>query len=112
MSKLKKLLRETYNIQPERKYSFLSSLRHNPVWRKLHPISTLSIVSHSGMLAISTLTLTVITAGAVIISHNFNQNTPDEPIIPDITPIVTVTSCVPEVTAVHSTELLVQSTGL
>ncbi len=108
--KLKKLLKNAYNVQPERKYSFLNSLKSNPVWRKLHPISTLSVISPSALLILSTIA--VIAVGTGIVSHNFRKDTPEPPVVPDIPPIVTLTTSIPTVTTVSQTVLSVQSTEL
>lgn len=108
--KLKKLLKNAYNVQPERKYSFLNSLKSNPVWRKLHPLSTLSVISPSALLILSTIA--VIAVGTGIVSHNFRKDTPEPPVIPDIPPVVTLTTSIPTVTTVPQTVLSVQPTEL
>lgn len=116
--KLKKLLKSAYNAQPERKYSFLNQLKSNPVWRKLHPLSTLSVISPSVIFILSTIA--VIAVGTGITAHIFHGNDNDVlPVVPDIPPIVTVTTSFSarksretETTEVRYTEISVPQTEL
>lgn len=106
MNRLKKMLKTAYSAEPERKFSFIQQLKSNPTWRKLHPISTLSVISPSAVFILSTIA--VIAVGMGIIAHNFRtDNIEEPPVIPDIPPIVTVTTSLsdkPETTEVRSTE--------
>lgn len=89
--KLKNMLKNAYSAEPERKFSFIQQLKSNPTWCRLHPISTLSIISPSAIFILSTIS--VIAVGMGIIAHNFRNDTEDAPpVVPDIPPIVTQTT--------------------
>lgn len=88
--KLKNLIKETYSAEPEHKHSFLQNLRSNPTWRKLHPISTMTVISPAFGLIFATLA--VIAVGIGIIADKFERDIDDKPPVPDIPPIVTETT--------------------
>lgn len=89
--KLKNMLKNAYSAEPERKFSFIQQLKSNPTWCRLHPISTLSVISPSVIFILSTVA--IIAVGTGIIAHIFHNSTEDEPpVVPDIPPIVTQTT--------------------
>lgn len=86
--KLKNMLKNKYSAEPNKKYSFIRQLQSNPVWRKLHPISsTLRLSPAFGLIF---ATLAIIAVGTGIIAHNFREEEP--PLPPDIPPVITETA--------------------
>lgn len=86
--RLKKLLKQTYGSEiPNRKFSFIQQLKNNPVWRNLHPIS--SIFSRYLALKPVFAVFATMAIATGIIAYNFST---DKNPKPDIPPVVTVTS--------------------
>lgn len=86
--RLKKLFKQTYGSEvPNRKFSFIQQLRNNPVWRKLHPISSVFSGYTAVKPAFAVFATMAIATG--IIAYNFST---DKNPKPDIPPVIIVTS--------------------
>lgn len=89
--RLKKLLKKTYGSElPNRKFSFIQQLNNNPIWKKLHPVSSVfrGYPAVKPVLAV----FAVMAAATGIIAYNFGRDKNTPPDVPPVIPPVSVTT--------------------